>query len=563
MPTRFPTRAAIATLIALCPLTLPSAASAITWSAPVRVSTPVATSDGLRDTEISRGGDGSLTAVWMERADGQSVIRAATRLTADGAWSAPTDVSEPSDYVDHTARELSVATSAKGLTVIVWRAGTGALLSATRNPGTTTWVVDPDPLYPAGADMPIVKIAPDGRAVVVWINGSSAIRGAYRSASPDGTWAGPWTTTWAADINETDTKPELVIDRFGNATAFAERLSMDGPSVGTWRLTPTDEQWQPGVSIETPGLHVDGFSAIAAPNGDVIAAWNQDGHDLRTAARSAATDLWGPASTIAAGDTLVFPAELAQDTAGVVTTMWTSLNNPARGTPYNAMAARRNLAGDWSAPAFLAPSDEITAWAKPFLNADGTTTALFIETPAPLPQEGYPPFGVQAATTDGDGTFGAPQTIGADVIGLPSFAADNAGAAAAVGFGAATDGGYAVFVVDAIAATPARSAEQPAARAEEAPAVEQTPPLQFAPKPPKLIINTAVSLKRGSVCAGRVMASTKFGGGTLTLKKGVRRGKKTCFARGTFTVTAGSGPVRVTLKAKGITARTISALRSA
>lgn len=346
-------------------LAVPSPAAAVPEWLPAE---PVA-GGAARPLAIDLTPAGAMTLVWGGQANGSPAIIAGARPPG-GPYAPPVPISTGTGQVG----EPSLAVSPSGTAVAAWAqrnaAGSWIVQAAVRSP-TGSWA-PPVPLSAAApADQePVAAIADDGEILVAW-TGPVVLIDAVQVVrrSPTGVWGAT-----PADISiRRSSKPRLVMDGAGNATAVwleQERATNNDlvnvvvgatrAAGGTWtlaqRLSPA-----PAAAEDTATLpHL-----AVGPDGRTSAIWYRW---RRNRTESATRPLGGPWSGAElVGRPSFYDTDrpvVAVDAAGTTTATWSNgmgvegSRRSATGTwPANTTVLSANVFPDAYAPvAAVAPS---------------------------------------------------------------------------------------------------------------------------------------------------------------------------------------------------------------
>jgi len=209
---------------------------------------------------------GRAYLAWTDKGDNS--VRFATRL-APGPWTAFKRV----DGGASAAGAVDLAVTPDGRALVVWTEGTGisAKLMARRRSASGVWG-SPQPVSPAGVQSPAVAMNARGDAVAVWTQADPAIS-STRLWSSDATATGTWSD------------PEKVGSPGTFSGSPSVGLADDGEAALMWKrdaaielsTRPVSRVWQLPTVLSAAGLHPSSGTVAMNPQGAVAVVWSDDG----------------------------------------------------------------------------------------------------------------------------------------------------------------------------------------------------------------------------------------------------------------------------------------------
>lgn len=346
-----------------------------TWSAPV----DLAAGRSIFNPQLTVDPAGNATAVWRVREIDRSVVQTSTR-PAGGVWSAPVDLSvDTSVDLSQPTDVPQVAVDASGIVTATWsrfeakpsEAFKHVVQAATRlTDGTWTAPVD---LSVPGQHARTTDLAvdPAGNATVIWVAGS-LVQAATRPAG--GTWAAPVDLSTIAGPRA---NPRIVVDPAGTATAVWGTFTTTY-GIQTATRSP-GAPWSAPADLSAPGQDTFDTPELAADRrGTVTALWQR--HDgsgwIVTSATRPAGGAWTAPVDLSATGHDAWDPQVAVDPAGNATAVWSLADEPMSDSARTVQAARRTVAGEWTAPVDLSRGG--TAWnPQVALDSSGNATTVW------------------------------------------------------------------------------------------------------------------------------------------------------------------------------------------
>ncbi len=239
------------------------------WGAPLDLTTTgVATG-----SELALDADGRVTAVWVNRGDGQSqagIIQSSTR--AAGVWSPVVDLSESGGE----AGDPRLAVAPQGDAVAVWLAadGGGGKIEAARRGAGSGWAA---PVVLSGAEpvnLATVALDSSGVATAAWeaFKGSARVISSSRSTAGQ-TWSAPVAITAPDDATWFGTYPEMVVDLEGNVTVSWLAWYSPGYNYTEVVRREVGSDWGESVRLGRNNAVLDPQPIVVDPQGYVTVAW--------------------------------------------------------------------------------------------------------------------------------------------------------------------------------------------------------------------------------------------------------------------------------------------------
>ncbi|HEX7843168.1 MAG TPA: hypothetical protein VF469_37110 [Kofleriaceae bacterium] len=295
-----------------------------------------------------------VAAGCMDTADGQSDDEWTEQLASP--WTAPVSLSvpiPPTDVVENPA----VAVNAAGAEVAAWddQAADGTQFVHVRTSADGVHFSPPTTLG-HGVE-PAVALAPDGRAVAVWIGLSTSISGTLQASvrPPGRAWSTPVQVSPDAGL------PHLGIDGAGNAIAV-----WASPGGVKTASLPAGGSWSAVRTLATGGSAPD--LAVNA-SGAAVVTWTGTGSSIIADSGTVLRGFMAPV-TVAPAQFRQGGSHVALNDAGQAALAW-------RGRTTD-LAATRNPAGTWTAPTTLATNVSGAATGSVDVAIDGAGNAVAV-----------------------------------------------------------------------------------------------------------------------------------------------------------------------------------------
>lgn len=291
--------------------------------------------------KVAAGADGSVAAIWPAIVDGRLAYVAATR-PAGGPWQAPASIETPVSGTSAT----DVVVGPDGRATAVWIASSGpryAVRTSTR-PAGGAWSAPSDLSDPAlSAEQPALAVAPDGAVAAIWrrpVGGSWTVQARIRPAGGD--W-GP-----VADLSATGqdaSSPQVALDGRGGAVAVWTRSNGSRTVVQTVSK-PAGGGWSAAQNLSSGSANAGAPQVAAAPTGEAVAVWTLAGAvgTVQSATRSA-DGAWSAAQDRSTAGRTATDPQVGVDGSGAATALWSELD----GAGYVVRSATRTAGGAWGA----------------------------------------------------------------------------------------------------------------------------------------------------------------------------------------------------------------------
>jgi hypothetical protein len=368
---------------------------------------------------VATDAKGNTVVAWAQARGSDWTIQAVYR-PAGGSWGPPRMLSAPANHV--ASPQVAIA----GTNVVaVWERFDGKNLiaqTADRDPTTGTWGI-PTSLSASGRDAQAPRIAIDARGdtAAVWASVSLqgwTIQAAYRPAG------GSWLPTTVLDAPQVGTAaPDVVVDNAAVATAVWTATTGSG-----WHVYASSRQADGSWTMEVSLSDADPSGSLAPQlalerSNDVTAVWSRSVGAIivpERSTRSAATGAWSRSQQLFPGEVAAFAPQIATNRRGDGVIVWTS--STKAGLVVKAAVRRPGKA--WGAPTTLAKG----SGPQVALDAQGAALAVWTTSISGLSR-------VQAASLAATGTsWSSPRTLskaGGDAL-TPQVALDPDGDGAVV-----------------------------------------------------------------------------------------------------------------------------------
>ena len=310
----------------------------------------------------------------------QAPVSSQFTTTCRTAWTPPVQIDDArtARLVDRPADGAQAAAGANGEVVAAWFQNDGrrdAIEVSSYTPATDFWsaprTIDLRADDAAAASIPALAADPQGRITAVWfqaVNGRNAILSSRLTPGRD------WTRPARLDNPATPgdaTNPQLAADADGNVTVVWQQPDGRHTGIDAARWLQAQGRWTPAQPLDRLASHAYNPAVAVAPNGRVVAAWQQgpSGHEAvyATLLRAPAGP-WRRPLRVSAPEARAQMPVLAADALGVVTAAWVQGSGHQRriATSRLEAGARR-----WTRPEILqAPGAFQDAALAPALVAD-------------------------------------------------------------------------------------------------------------------------------------------------------------------------------------------------
>lgn len=381
---RLATLAMLAALGLLVGVTAAPALAAPPWSAPISLSTPIPPTDVVGNPSVAVNAAGAQLAAWYDQAaDGTQFVH--VRSSADGtSWSAPTTLGH--------GVEPTVALAPDGRAVAVWVGldGAGSLQASVRPPGGS-WS-SPATIASGQASRPLVQVDQSGDALVAW---SSSAGGLQRATLPaGGSWSAP--QQLAAGLSDFD----LAVNTSGAAVAAwtapgGAIVAESGSVLGSWGAP---------VTIAAASYRQNGVHAALNDAGQAALAWRTRAGALATTRTPDGT--WSAPSVLTTSQASG-SVDVAVDGAGNAAAVLIRYVAGST-TQFPVYVSRRPVGGSWGTPVLLSTLNEYVGAPQVVADANGTFVAAWNDDNSSA---------LKASTSPPGGSFGTAVTVGAGTFG--------------------------------------------------------------------------------------------------------------------------------------------------
>ncbi len=351
-------------------------ATAKNWCGANQIQT-LTNNDDAEDPKVALGQNGSAIAVWNQRYDGFTSIRA-RRYSQTNHWG---DEAVISDFVSGTsAFGAQISSDSSGNMMSVWLQG-GSVWASRFTP-TGGWSTQQRiQTGLGGSSSPQLSTGSDGNVMAVWSQTDGANYSIWANRF---TPAGGWGT---AQLIETDDagsafSPRLVSDSSGNVMAvwqqsdgirrniWANRFTLpSGTTTGVWGAAQLIETDNSG-NAQNPQLGV-------TASGQVVAAWllyNGTQTVLSTNRYTPGVG-WGTATQIPTGAVEVNDGAFTVDSNGHVLAVWNQRDTT--GSLYSMWSVRFDTSTGWGSPQLI-ETDNVSTVGSPSIASDGYGNSIVV-----------------------------------------------------------------------------------------------------------------------------------------------------------------------------------------
>ncbi|WP_432105989.1 FG-GAP-like repeat-containing protein [Streptomyces sp. bgisy091] len=314
---------------------------ATSWSAPA----DIATGANIGEVAFATTLAGRGVAVWRVSEGRDSLLYVSERAGSGGVWSAPAVL------VAADAFWPQAVIAPDGAVTVAWARSVAegtTVRTVTKAAGATEWSAPADVSAPSEGGTPYLSLGPDGTKAVAWVRhrpddeGLLDIVSTVMPAGDD-----DWTPLHVAPAGDSAQLTDTLVGPDGDVTlvwldyqdTFGVRTATRSASTGDWSATRTlSSEYVP-----------EQFDADIGPDGTVRAGWVQDEGDGRvfyTAARTGGE--WGPAVKLSRTPSDYAEGAVAAGPDGNATAVWAQDDQLwTSGTALDAPApaARRDYAG--------------------------------------------------------------------------------------------------------------------------------------------------------------------------------------------------------------------------
>ncbi len=312
------------------------------------------------------GDSGDAAVSWVHDIGRDRVLQASYRKGRSGTWPEPNDLSEASLQI----RKHEIALDGTGNAVVAWveRAdATHAVKAVVRSAGSGVWgarvTLSSGENVSAG---PTLALAPNGTAIVAWVERSSVVRVATGDATT-ATWQ--LTSDLSRSANPVLGEPQAVLNAAGDgAVAWVQQASGESRPRVKVAQRSAGGSWTAPTSLRSVRPQPASDAAVGIDRtGSVVVGWIALG-EVEAAAYSAATGLWTDPRIVADADPRATELQLAVNPSGNAIAAWSTNEG---GSPRTAI--RPAASGTWQAPATISASGSSHLRASLEASGNGTT----------------------------------------------------------------------------------------------------------------------------------------------------------------------------------------------
>jgi len=337
------------------------------WQTPVQISAPGETA-GLPQVAVNPQGD--AVAVWESGGPEHFTVSAASRSTANGAWSAPVKIG----YAGWANPQPQVVVDSLGNAVAIWASqtenpGTGHIQTSTL-PAGGAWSTPVAISGGSSADDPQLAVDPAGNVTAIWGN-FDAIESAAKAAGASA-WGEPATLSeqWTG-------APKLAVNASGEVVAAwilalsnsERRIQGDVKPIGGPWAAPTNISEIEEV-LGRPDIGI-------GPEGEAAAIWSTAGgsnaNPVIQAAVKPSAGAWGGTAELSGTGQPESNPQLAFDPHGDALAVWWGLD---AGNEVIESSSLPSGNSGWQAPVAL--SGSVQYMSQPKLAVDGQGNAVAV-----------------------------------------------------------------------------------------------------------------------------------------------------------------------------------------
>jgi hypothetical protein len=341
----------------------------ILWSPPSDVSSPDANSLA---PQVSIAPAQNASLVWSAFNGSNYVVQTSTSKIG-GQWSQPFKLS----YIGQNAFFAKVATDYNNNTIALWSRsnGTNFVIQADYKLTHQDWQA---PVSISGsspqtedATRPQIVIDLNGNATAIWqkYNGTThVIQAASKPAGEN--WSKPTNLTEPNAHNYGSFDPQLDVDGAGNVTAiWTNAFYMTQTSI-----QPFNGVWSPPLSISTPGQKVSSPHIAVNSNGNAAAIWvgNDGNNAIIQSAHRLSNGEWSLPSTLSLSGQDADAPQITIDPQGNIAAIW----QRSDGTNTIVQASIQLAGGNWLTPVDL--SDAFQDASEAQIKADPSSNILAV-----------------------------------------------------------------------------------------------------------------------------------------------------------------------------------------
>ena len=249
----------------------------------------------VRNHRVAVDGRGNAVLAWAERPPAHELFdaMAAVRPAMSGVWSAPVRLSSP---ISRIAAGPELAVAPNGVALVAWIETDGAVRAASGDLSATTWSAPVELASGARSAMGMhVAVNEAGEAAVVWAQdagGTQVVRAAFRTGA--GSWTQP--ANLGAPRPSSTVAPRVALGAAGEFVsawlAPGGIEAVTGSAAGAWRTSAF------------PAPQAAALALAMSASGNAVIAWTRADSGVGTASlRPAALGTWLSATGISSTGT--------------------------------------------------------------------------------------------------------------------------------------------------------------------------------------------------------------------------------------------------------------------
>lgn len=341
------------------------------WTAPVDVSDP---SDGLANHELAVDYSGNAYSLWNPTVSGGMFILGASRPQGS-FWSSSTILS-------YSASDSSPRIAARyyGTAVAAWTGLSGSnQVIQSANFANSAWALPSaiisDPTM--NSDHAAIGIDYNGNAIAVWESNDGTSTSIQAAIGVNGVWSQPYQLSYAGICA---LQPQIAVNDNGDAVAVWKQWNGDNWVIQASRLM-NESWWSLPVELSYPGQDADSPQVGIDSSGRAGVVWQRyDGANFAVQASASVDGNWIPPLTISAAGEDAQSPQIAVNGSGQMIAVWSRFdgsNEIAEAATATLSNAASNPSNYRSAPSDLSATGSDALGAKVTLDSSGNSVAAW------------------------------------------------------------------------------------------------------------------------------------------------------------------------------------------